>query len=129
MADMLTFLAVHAHPDDESICTAGTLARYAAEGVRTALVCCTRGEEGKIRDPALDAVEAKSRIGAIREAELRAAATALGIAELHLLGYRDSGMAGAAPNDNPRSFINADPDEAAERLAAILRALRPQVVV
>lgn len=126
---MLTFLAVHAHPDDESICTAGTFARYAAAGVRTALVCCTRGEEGEIRDPALDATEAQPRLGAIREAELRAATAVLGIAELHLLGYRDSGMAGAESNANPRNFINADPDEAAERLAAILRALRPQVVV
>lgn len=126
---MLTLLAVHAHPDDESICTAGTFARYAAAGVRTALVCCTRGEEGEIRDPTLDVAEAQPRLGAIREAELRAAAAVLGIAEVHLLGYRDSGMSGTASSADPRSFIKADPDEAAERLAVIVRALRPQVVV
>lgn len=129
MLDPLTFLAVHAHPDDESICTGGTFARYAAEGIRTALVCCTRGEEGEIHDPALDPVAAKPRLGAIREAELRAAAAILGITELRLLGYRDSGMIGTAPNAHPGNFINADPDEAAERLAAIIRELRPSVVV
>lgn len=125
----LTFLAVHAHPDDEVIATGGTFARYAAEGVRTALVCCTRGEEGEIHDPALDPVEAAPRLDTIREAELRAAAAILGIGDLRILGYRDSGMAGTPANANPHSFVNADPAEAAGRLAAILRELRPQVVV
>ena len=107
----------------------GTFARYAAEGLRTALVCCTRGEEGMIHDPALDPAEAYPRLGAIREGELRAAAGILGIAEVHVLGYRDSGMPGMPANANPSTFSNADPAEAAERLAAIVRALRPHVVV
>jgi N-acetyl-1-D-myo-inositol-2-amino-2-deoxy-alpha-D-glucopyranoside deacetylase len=122
----LTLLAVHAHPDDEVICMGGTFARYAAEGLRTALVCCTRGEEGMIHDPALDPAEACPRLGAIREGELRAAARILGIAEVHVLGYRDSGM---PANANPSNFSNADAAEAAERLASIVRALRPHVVV
>jgi len=124
--DTLTLLAVHAHPDDEVICMGGTFARYAAEGLRTALVCCTRGEEGMIHDPALDPAEARSRLGAIRECELRAAAAILGIAEVHVLGYRDSGL---PANTNPHIFIHADPAAAAERLAAIVRARRPHVVV
>jgi len=129
MTDPLTFLAVHAHPDDESIATGGTFARYAAEGARTVLVCCTRGEEGEIHDPALDPVEAGTRLGAIRERELRDAAAILGIHDVQLLPYRDSGMAGAAPNSRPDNFINADPVEAAARVAAVIRATRPDVVV
>ena len=131
MADPLTLLAVHAHPDDESIATGGTLARYAAEGVRTVLVCCTHGEEGEIRDPALDPVEAGPRLGAIREQELRAAAAILGVAaaDVRLLPYRDSGMAGTAANRSPDNFANADPREAAARVAAVIRAPRPHVVV
>lgn len=129
MNEPLTFLAVHAHPDDEAIGTGGTFARYADEGIHTVLVCCTRGEEGEIHDPDLDVAEAKPRLGAIREGELRAAADILGIAELHFLNYRDSGMMGTAPNANPDNFMNADSDEAAERLAALIRAARPQVMV
>src|SRR5690348_2266495 len=97
----LRFLAVHAHPDDEVIGTGGTFARYAAEGIHTALVCCTRGEEGEIHDPDLDPSEAAPRLGAIREGELRAATAILGIAEVRLLGYRDSGMAGTTANADP----------------------------
>ena len=126
MRDTLTLLAVHAHPDDEVICMGGTFARYAAEGLRTALVCCTRGEEGMIHDPVLDPAEAYPRLGAIREGELRAAAGILGIAEVHVLGYRDSGL---PANATPSNFSSADPAEAAERLAPIVRMLRPHVVV
>ncbi len=122
-------MAVHAHPDDESIGTGGTLARYAAEGLRTVLVTCTRGEEGEIHDPALDPVTDQPRLGQIREGELRAAASILGIGALYLLPYRDSGMAGTPANANAAAFVNADPVEAADRLAAIIRAERPRIVV
>lgn len=127
-SEPLTFMAVHAHPDDESIGTGGTFARYAAEGLRTVLVTCTRGEEGEIHDPALDAVMDQPRLGQIREGELRAATSALGIGALYLLPYRDSGMAGTPANANVAAFVNADAIEAADRLAAIIRAARPQVV-
>ncbi len=129
MADPLTLLAVHAHPDDESIATGGTLVRYTAEGIRAVLVCCTRGEEGEIHDPALDPVEAAPRLGAIRERELRDAAAILGVEEVYMLPYRDSGMAGTAANARPDNFMNADPRAAAARVAAIIRATRPAVVV
>jgi len=122
-------LVVRPHPDDESSATGGLLARYAARGVRTAVVTCTRGEEGEIHDPDLDPLEAQPRLGDIREAELRAACQVLGVSELHLLGYRDSGMAGTPANQHPAAFCNADLDEAAGRLVKIIRSLQPQVVV
>src|SRR5438045_3236518 len=115
-------LAVRAHPDDESSATGGVLARYGAVGVRTGVVICTRGEEGEIHDPDLDPEEAKPRLGDIREAELRAACKVLGVAELHLLGYRDSGMAGTPANQHPAAFCNADLDEAARPPGNIIPA-------
>lgn len=120
----LTLLAVHAHPDDESIGTGGTLALYARKGVRVVLVCATRGEEGELHgvDPYQDPAR-------IRTMELEAACRVLGVEELRFLGYRDSGMAGSRANSHPEAFCNADPLEASQRLAAILREVRPQVVI
>jgi mycothiol conjugate amidase Mca len=124
----LALLAVHAHPDDE-VFGGGTLARAADEGVRVILVTATRGEEGEIHDADLDPEEARSRLGAIREEELRQAASLLGIGEIYLLGYRDSGMAGTPANEDPNNFHNADPDTATARLVRIIRETRPQVIV
>ena len=73
---------VHAHPDDEASKGAGTVARYAAEGIRAALVCCTGGEEGEILNPAADTPEVRADLGAVRMAELRASVDAIGYAEL-----------------------------------------------
>jgi mycothiol conjugate amidase Mca len=129
MTTGVRLMAVRAHPDDESSATGGILARYAALGVPTAVVICTGGEEGEIHDPDLDVEEAKPRLGQIREAELRAACAVLGVTEVRLLGYRDSGMAGEPSNQNPEAFCNADLDEAAGRLVKIIRELHPQVVV
>jgi LmbE family N-acetylglucosaminyl deacetylase len=125
----LAILVVHAHPDDEGIGTGGLLARYAAEGIRTVLVTATLGEEGEIHDPTLVEEEARPRLAAIREQELRRAATILGIDQLELLGYRDSGMIGTPSNDNPASFHLADPEEATGRLVRLIRHHRPQVLV
>ncbi len=122
-------LVVRAHPDDESSATGGVLARYAAQGVPTGVVICTGGEEGEILDPDLDPVEAKPRLGEIRRAELACATKALGVSEVRLLGYRDSGMAGEPTNQNPAAFCNADLDEAAGRLVRIIRELQPQVII
>jgi len=121
-------LAVHAHPDDE-VFGGGSLARAADEGVRVVLVTATLGEEGEIRDPDLNPDEARSRLGSIREDELRQAAALLGIAEIHLLGYRDSGMAGTPSNEDPNNFHNANLDEVTGRLVGIIRETRPQVIV
>ena len=125
----LCLLSVHAHPDDESSKGAGTVAKYHADGVRTVLVCCTGGEEGDILNPAMDTDEVKADIGAVRRAELDAAAAIIGYDEVVMLGYRDSGMADSEANANPDCFARAPLAEAVERLATIIRRTRPQVVV
>jgi mycothiol conjugate amidase Mca len=124
----LALMAVHAHPDDE-VFTGGLLAKAAAEGVHTVVVCATRGEAGEIHDPDLDPEEARERLGELREAELRRACAILSVAEVYILGYRDSGMAGTPENDDPRNFCNADPEEAAGRVVRLIRQVRPQVIV
>ena len=125
----LTLLAIRPHPDDESSGTGGILARYAQRGVRVGVLTCTLGEEGEINDPDLDPVEAQPRLGQIREQELRAACGILGVSELRLLGYRDSGMAGTPANNHPAAFCNAPLDEAAGRIASVIRDLRPRVII
>jgi LmbE family N-acetylglucosaminyl deacetylase len=124
----LTLMIVHAHPDDEVIGSGGTFLRYAEEGLATVLVCCTSGEEGEIVDPSFDQAEAKPRLGEIRREELREAAAVLKIGAVELLGYRDSGMAGTEPNENPASFNKADLVEATTRLVRLIRLYRPQVL-
>ena len=126
---MLTLMIVHAHPDDEAIPTGGTLPRYAAEGVRTVLVTATRGEEGEIVLPELDRPEVRARFGEFRTAELQQAAIILGINDLELLGYRDSGMVDRPSNAHPACFHQANPEEAAWRLTRLVRRYQPQVLV
>src|SRR2546421_12941404 len=122
---MATFLAVHAHPDDETVTMGGTLARYAAQGVRTVVVTCTYGEMATVFEPSLLGQD----VGPLRERELVAAARALGIARLVQLGYLDSGMAGSADNHRPRAFFGAPLPEAANKLVGVLKDERPDVVV
>ena len=122
-------MSVHAHPDDEASKGAGTVARYATEGIRAALVCCTGGEEGEILNPAADTPEVRADLGAVRMAELRASVDAIGYAELYLLGYRDSGMAGTEANARADNFANAPLDEAVGKLVAVIRREQPQVLV
>jgi N-acetyl-1-D-myo-inositol-2-amino-2-deoxy-alpha-D-glucopyranoside deacetylase len=121
-----TLVAVHAHPDDECLPTGGILARYGAEGIRTVLITCTGGEVGEIADPSLATPE---NLGEVRARELAESVRILGIDRAVQLGYRDSGMAGTADNDNPASFLRADLDEAIRRVVAILREERADVVV
>ena len=125
----LTLMAVDAHPDDEVFGTGGVFARAAALGMRTALVTATRGDVGEIHDPDLDPEEARERLAAIREEELRRACAILGIGELYFLGYRDSGMVGTPDNADPRNFHNADPDAATGRVVELMRRVQPDVVV
>lgn len=123
----LTLMAVFAHPDDESFGTGGTLARYGADPeVRVVLVCATRGEAGEISDPALATPD---RLGVVREGELRCACQTLGIDELHLLGYRDSGMAGSPENSRPGALAVADSGEVVAQIVAHIRREQPDVVV
>ncbi|HWG65418.1 MAG TPA: N-acetyl-1-D-myo-inositol-2-amino-2-deoxy-alpha-D-glucopyranoside deacetylase [Streptosporangiaceae bacterium] len=128
-------LLVHAHPDDESIGTGATMAKYAAEGAHVTLVTCTLGELGEIIPPQLSdlAAEKTDRLGEYRIGELAAACKALGVTDHRFLGgagrWRDSGMMGLASNDDPRCFWQADVDDAARTLAAIINEVRPQVMV
>ena len=128
-------LLVHAHPDDESIGTGATMAKYAAEGVPVTLVTCTLGELGEIIPAELAhlADGPESRLGEYRRAELAAACTALGVSDHRFLGgpgrWRDSGMAGLPANDAPGCFWQADVAEAAADLAVVIRETRPWVVV
>ncbi len=129
MAEPLSLLSIHAHPDDESSKGAGTVAKYHAEGVRTVLVCCTGGEEGDILNPAMDREEVKADIKAVRQAELDRAAAIIGYDEVVMLGYRDSGMPDSEANAHPDCFARAPLGEAVDRLAAIIRRTRPQVIL
>ena len=128
-------LLVHAHPDDESIYTGATMAKYAAEGARVTLVTCTLGELGEIIPPSLAHLAADSgdRLGPYRAGELAAACAALGVADHRFLGgpgrWRDSGMMGTAGNDDPRCFWRADVDQAAEAMLDVIGEVRRQVLV
>jgi len=128
-------LLVHAHPDDESIGTGATMARYAAEGAHVTLVTCTLGELGEIIPPSLAYLAGGdgARLGEYRIGELNAACAALGVTDHRFLGgpgrWRDSGMMGTAGNDDPRCFWRADLDEAADALLGVIREVRPQVLV
>ena len=125
----LCLMTVHAHPDDEASKGAGTVARARAEGVHTVLVCCTGGEQGDILNPAMDTAEVRERLAEIRMEELAASMEVIGYDDLVLLGYRDSGMAGAPENEDFRCFACADHDEAVGRLVAAIRHHRPHVLV
>jgi LmbE family N-acetylglucosaminyl deacetylase len=116
-----TLLAVHAHPDDEAISTAGILALYADRGVRTVVVTCTDGALGVGAD--------RVEVARVRRVELEHSCTHLGVSELVLLGYGDSGMAGAASNADPGAFMNTPVERVAARLASLLEQHRPEVVV
>ena len=93
------------------------------------LVCCTGGEEGDILNPAMDRPEVRADIAAVRRGELEAAAAIIGYDEVVMLGYRDSGMPDSEANADPRSFAQAPLDEAVGRLVAVIRGVRPQVIV
>jgi N-acetyl-1-D-myo-inositol-2-amino-2-deoxy-alpha-D-glucopyranoside deacetylase len=144
-------LLVHAHPDDETLGNGATMARYAADGVHVTLLTCTRGEEGLVLVPELAhlAAHRDDRLGEYREGELAAAMAELGVTDYRFLDtvalpdhddgrpfYRDSGMAWdeqrlavPAPDTGPQAFSRADVDSAAARVAAVIRELRPQVLL
>ncbi len=122
-------LTVHAHPDDEASKGASSVAVYHHRGVHTVLVCCTGGEEGDILNPAMDTPEVRKHLPEVRRRELDRSAAIIGYDEVVLLGYRDSGMAGEPANDNPASFATAPLEEATGRLVAVVRRVRPEVMV
>ena len=128
-------MLVHAHPDDESIGTGATMARYAAQGTQVTLVTCTLGELGEIIPPDLAdlAWDRENKLGQHRIGELAAACAALGVTDHRFLGgagrWHDSGMMGTPSNDWDGAFWRADVDEAAGELLEIIRQVRPQVLV
>ena len=122
----LTLLAVLAHPDDESFGMGGTLALYASRGVDVHLVCATRGEVGEVPPELLKGFES---IAKLRESELRCAAGILGLADVHFLGFRDSGMPGSPDNIHPQALAAQPLDEVAAKVVRIVRELKPQVVL
>jgi LmbE family N-acetylglucosaminyl deacetylase len=131
MADTLTLMAVHAHPDDEASSTGGVLAKYADEGVRTVLVTCTNGEFGdtpagiKPGDDGHDEQE----VAQIRLAELRESCKYLGVSHLELLGYHDSGMPDWEYKHRPDAFCNVPEQDVAFRISGMIEQYRPQVVI
>jgi N-acetyl-1-D-myo-inositol-2-amino-2-deoxy-alpha-D-glucopyranoside deacetylase len=135
IASSRRLLLVHAHPDDETIGTGATMAKYAAEGAHVTLITCTLGEEGEILVPELAhlAADRDGGLGEHRIAELAGAMQVLGVTDHRFLGgpgrWRDSGMMGTAPNDAPGAFWQADVDDAVGELVRVIREVRPQVVV
>ena len=128
-------LLVHAHPDDETLTTGGTIARYAADGADVHVLTCTLGEEGEVigDEWAHLVADAADQLGGFRIGELTSALSSLGAGRPRfLLGagrFRDSGMAGTASAANPRAFVNADREAVTAAIVAIIREVRPHVVV
>ena len=129
MTRRFTLLTVNGHPDDETVSTGATLARYAHEGHRVVCVTATRGELGQIVDPALATPANLRDVGRLRSAELARALAALGPIEQRFLDYRDSGTAGSSSNADRDAFWGADEEEATARLVRIVREVRPDVIV
>ncbi len=124
MADR-RLLAVLAHPDDESFGPGGTLAKYADQGAAVHVAICTDGAAGSVT---AEFEEARERLAEIRCAELEAAVEILGV-QLHTLGFRDSGYIGDPANEDPQAFMNVVAEEATARVVALMRSIRPQVVI
>ncbi|MFZ4718317.1 MAG: PIG-L deacetylase family protein [Ilumatobacteraceae bacterium] len=121
---MATLVCFHAHPDDESIATGGSIARAVSEGHRVVLVVATNGDFGEVPDDLAPGETLVDR----RRAETEASAAVLGLHRVAWLGYADSGMTGWEQNQRPDSFFQAPLDEAAERLAVILREESAEVL-
>jgi LmbE family N-acetylglucosaminyl deacetylase len=119
-------LTAFAHPDDETFGLAGTIILYASRGIAVHHICATRGEAGYV-DPEL--LEGYDSLAELRTQELICAARHLGLATVHLLDYRDSGMENAPENQHPSSLFQAPVEEVVERIVLLIRQIRPQVVI
>jgi N-acetyl-1-D-myo-inositol-2-amino-2-deoxy-alpha-D-glucopyranoside deacetylase len=123
---MQPLLAVFAHPDDETFSAAGAMAAAAERGVPVTVISATRGEAGESAIPGLDDPD---RLGVVRERELREAMGQIGVSDVRLLDYRDSGMAGSPSAEDPRAFIRAPAEIVAAELASQVRSARPQAIL
>jgi len=131
MAEDLTLMAVHAHPDDEASSTGGVLAAYGDQGIRTVVVTCTNGEFGDAPGgvkPGQDGHD-EQMVAQLRLAELREACKILGVTDLEPLGYHDSGMPDWDYKDRPGAFCNIPTAEVAGRIGALIERYQPQVVI
>jgi LmbE family N-acetylglucosaminyl deacetylase len=130
-AESLTLMVVHAHPDDEASSTGGVLAAYSDQGLRTVVVTCTNGEfgdaPGQIK-PGEDGHDEQA-VAQLRLAELRRSVQILGVSELELLGYHDSGMPDWDYKDRPDAFCNVPLDDVAARIGALIKTYQPQVII
>ncbi len=135
-----SLLAVHAHPDDESLTMAGTLAGAVASGVDVTLVTATLGEQGEVIGDELAGLVADraDQLGGYRYTELRTACAALGVTDRRMLGglgaFRDSGMAGTPSAAHPRAFVRArlggpDHGRAVAALVEVIEEIRPLVLL
>jgi LmbE family N-acetylglucosaminyl deacetylase len=131
MAETLTLMAVHAHPDDEASSTGGVLAKYADEGVRTIVVTCTNGEFGDGPGGVKPGTSGhdEAAVAQTRLTELRESAKILDVTELETLGYHDSGMPEWDYKDRPDAFCNVPLAEVAARIGLLIERYRPQVVI
>jgi LmbE family N-acetylglucosaminyl deacetylase len=131
MAEKLTMMAVHAHPDDEASSTGGVLATYAAQGIRTVVVTCTNGEfgdaDGGVK-PGQDGHDEQA-VAQQRLAELRESCAILGVSDLELLGYHDSGMPEWDYKDRPDAFCNIPEAVVAARISELIGKYQPQVLI
>lgn len=131
----MRLLLVHAHPDDETITTGGTIAHYAQAGAEVTVLTCSLGEEGEVIGDmwARLVADEADQLGGYRILELHRALDILGAQPPRFLGgagrWRDSGMAGTPSAANPRAFVNADRDEALTAMLAVIRSVRPDVIV
>ena len=119
-------LAVLAHPDDESFGPGGTLALYASRGVDVHLICATSGEAGEVQPELLQDYD---HVRQLRLDELQCATAILGLKDLHLLGYRDSGMPGSPDNQHPEALAAAPIHEVTAKVTTLIRQIRPQVIL
>jgi len=119
-------LSVLAHPDDEAFGMGGTLALYAMRGVEVYLACATLGEAGDIPP---DFLQSSSSSAALRESELDCSANVLALKQVFKLGFRDSGMEGSPDNHHPDALVARPMEEVVERIAAVMRQVRPEVVL
>jgi LmbE family N-acetylglucosaminyl deacetylase len=131
MAETLTLMAVHAHPDDEASSTGGVLAHYSAAGVRTVVVTCTNGEFGDAPGQVKPGEEGhdEQAVAELRLDELRQSAKILGVTHLELLGYHDSGMPEWEYRNRPDAFCNIPLEDVAARITTLIERYRPQVVI
>lgn len=119
-------LAVLAHPDDEAFGIGGTLALYAQQGVEVYLICATLGEAGSVSEEFLSNGQT---ISELRSQELQCSAQALGLKQVILLGYRDSGMAGSPNNQHLQALIAQPMENVVEKIANYMREIKPNIVL